>query len=71
MSDLVVDARGRSCPEPVLMTMQTMGKKAEQFDVLVDNKVAVENITRCCNSKGFALQVVEEGEDYRLKIKRK
>ena len=66
-----VDARGRSCPEPVILTMQAMKEKGNSFDILVDNKVAVENITRCCNSKGYSLEVMEEGSDYRLKITRK
>lgn len=71
MSQISVDARGRSCPEPVLMTIQAMKSNQGAFEVLVDNQVAIENIKRCCGSKGYAIEVVEDGEDYRLKIKRK
>lgn len=71
MKRLIIDARGRSCPEPVLMTMQAMAKNEKTFQVFVDNKVAVENITRCCNNKGFNLTVIEDGADYKLNINRK
>ncbi len=71
MCNTSVDARGMSCPEPVLMTMQTISSGVDTFEVLVDNHVAVENITRCCNNKGYAVVVTEDGETYRLNISRK
>lgn len=67
----MIDARGRSCPEPVVMTMEEMNNKVDKFEVVVDNQVAVENITRLCNNKGFNIKVIQEGVDYRLKIRRK
>nr|WP_307989126.1 sulfurtransferase TusA family protein [uncultured Niameybacter sp.] len=71
MKSLEIDVRGRSCPEPVFLTMEAIKKGEETFVVLADNKVAVENIKRCSNSKGFNVEVIEEGEEYRLKLKRK
>lgn len=71
MKSLEIDVRGRSCPEPVLLTMEAIKKGEESFVVLADNKVAVENIKRCSSSKGFNVEVIEEGEEYRLKLKRK
>ena len=43
----MVDARGFSCPMPVVMTKKEIEKtKAAQLEVMVDNKVSVENVTR-------------------------
>ncbi len=42
-----VDARGRSCPEPVILTRQALADKSiKQLTVLVDAAVARENVTR-------------------------
>lgn len=71
MKSLEIDVRGRSCPEPVLLTMEAIKKGEEAFVVLADNKVAVENIKRCSSNKGFNVEVIEEGEEYRLKLNRK
>lgn len=71
MSDYRVDVRGRSCPEPVLMTVEAIKKNPETFEILADNLVAVENIQRCCTNKGYTLEVVEDGDTYTLTAKRK
>lgn len=66
----IIDARGRSCPEPVIMTQQAV-KKEDKVAVLVDNQVAVDNITRFCNNKGFAIVVSEKEGEFTLEIAKK
>lgn len=34
---VIVDARGLSCPEPVVMTRKAMADKQARYQVLVDN----------------------------------
>ena len=47
----MVDARGQSCPIPVVMTRKALEKeKPARLEVLVDAQVAVENVTRCARS---------------------
>ena len=41
-----VDARGLSCPEPVIQTKNAMASKEAEYEVLVDNVVAKENVSR-------------------------
>lgn len=42
-----VDARGLSCPEPVILTHKALEDKSlQQLIVLVDAAVARENVTR-------------------------
>ena len=64
----VVDARGRSCPEPVLMTKKALAQQSGRLQVLVDNQVAVDNITRFAQNKGLAVRVENKGSDFRLTI---
>ena len=40
-----VDARGYSCPEPVIMLRKAMMKKDAAYTVLVDNAASKENVT--------------------------
>ena len=41
-----VDARGLSCPEPVIQTKNAMASKEAEYEVLVDNVVAKENVSK-------------------------
>ena len=54
----------------MILTQQAL-KSADSATVLVDNQVAVENITRFCTNRGFAIAVQEAGGEYTLDIKRK
>lgn len=67
MEQPVIDARGLGCPEPVVLTQQA-SRQYDVFQVLVDNEVAVQNITRFCTNKKLKLQVQEEDEQWRLSI---
>jgi len=62
-----VDARGLSCPIPVVKTKQAIDKGPEEFCVLVDAYVQVENVTRLAESQGYSVEVQEEGESYRIR----
>lgn len=64
----VVDARGHSCPEPVLMTKKALAQQSGRLQVLVDNQVAVDNITRFAQNKGLAVRVENKGSDFQLTI---
>lgn len=64
-----IDARGRSCPEPVIMTKQAVeSNPGQEIEVLVDANVAVENITRFAENSGYSVSVKEDGEDFVLKL---
>ena len=39
-----VDARGYSCPEPVIMTRKALMSKEAEYTVLVDNTASRENV---------------------------
>lgn len=65
-----IDAIGRSCPEPVLMTKQGLAESPEGVTVIVDNAIAVENITRFAGNKGYKTEKKVENGLYTLEITR-
>ncbi|MBM6871274.1 sulfurtransferase TusA family protein [Pseudoflavonifractor phocaeensis] len=62
-----IDARGYSCPEPVLMTKNAL-KKGLPLQVLVDSMTPVQNITRFATNAGYQVDCKSVGEDYELTI---
>ena len=63
-----VDARGHSCPIPVVMVRRAV--TAEKPEALVDNQCSVENVTRYGSSQGYKVEVTAEGADFRLSLKK-
>ena len=50
----MIDARGYSCPMPVVMVQKEVKANAPQtLEVLVDDPCAVENITRVASNNGY------------------
>lgn len=66
-----IDACGRSCPEPVLMTKKALAAGEEGYLILVDNATAKENVTRYAQNHGYAVEAEEEGATFRLRLGRK
>jgi tRNA 2-thiouridine synthesizing protein A len=68
----VVDARGLSCPQPVLMTLGEIKKLGKgQIEVLVDTDTSKENVSRAVESQGWKVQDIRgEGDGYRIEIKK-
>ena len=66
----IVDARGFSCPQPFLMTMDEIKKVSKgEIEVLVDTDTSKENVSRAARSEGWQVKDVQgEGEGYRITI---
>ena len=65
----IVDARGLSCPAPVIKTKAAAeAMDAGEIVVLVDEEVAKENVSRLCRSLGCQLEVAEEAGEFRLTV---
>ena len=63
----MIDARGYSCPEPVMMLRKAMFTKEDSYEILVDNRISVENLT---GHNGYDTECKEEGEDFHLFIRK-
>jgi tRNA 2-thiouridine synthesizing protein A len=63
-----VDARGLSCPQPVLLTMDKL-KTLHQGElvVLVDTETSRENVSRAAAGLGWQVkEVLSQGEEFRI-----
>lgn len=59
-----VDARGLSCPEPLMMAMDAVNANpGERVRVLVSNATARDNIKSVATRRKHAVAVVEDGAD--------
>jgi tRNA 2-thiouridine synthesizing protein A len=68
----IVDARGLSCPQPVLMTMNEIKKGGkDEIVVLVDTETSRENVSRAAATRGWLVHGIEnEGNEFRITIVR-
>ena len=67
---ITVNAVGKACPEPVIMTRAAVEKGAAELEVLVDNAVAVSNVTRFLEGQGFRVQHQENGGEFKVTARR-
>ena len=68
----MIDARGLSCPMPVVMVQNEVKKNApEELKVQVDSMVCVENITRFANTKKYEVEVTKKDGEFKLTLKKK
>lgn len=67
----MIDARGRSCPEPVIMIKKAMDSNEAAYQIMVDNIAAVENVTRFARHSGYQTAVEQAEDTYTLTITRK
>lgn len=65
-----IDARGLSCPEPVVLLQRAMKSNADAYELLVDNVAAKENATRFAEHQGYRVAATETDGEYRLAIAR-
>lgn len=64
-----VDARGLSCPQPVILTRQAlMTTGAKTLTVLVDTMTQVYNCSRAAEKLGWKVEYEQQGDAYELKI---
>jgi selenium metabolism protein YedF len=56
-----IDARGLSCPQPVVMTKKKLEEMDDHtLDVLVDNKASSENVARFAKNAGCDVETEEK-----------
>lgn len=67
-----IDARGLSCPQPVLMTLDGIKKSAaDELIVLVDNDASKENVSRAAKNRGWDVQDIREQDgEYHITIRK-
>lgn len=62
-----VDARGLSCPQPVILTRAALQKVGcGEVSVVVDTMTQVHNCTRAAQKLGWEASYEEQGEVFKL-----
>ena len=64
-----IDARGLSCPQPVILTKKALEDHGE-IVVIVDNETAQENVKRMAQSQGCDVKIEKRDGDIFLTISR-
>jgi tRNA 2-thiouridine synthesizing protein A len=64
-----VDARGFSCPVPVVKTKKAMDTNpGKELTVLVETAVSKENVSRLAQNKGYSINVESVDDEYKLTL---
>ena len=61
-----IDAKGKSCPMPVIMAKKEIDAGVKFFEIEVDNKIAVENLKKLANSQGFTTTIKEDNGTFKV-----
>ena len=67
-----IDARGLSCPQPVMMVLQEIkAGTANEIRIMVDTDAAKENVSRAAMGKGWTVAGISESDGvYSIEIKK-
>jgi TusA-related sulfurtransferase len=66
-----VDARGLSCPQPVINAHKKMKEmRSGNIEVLVDTTTSRDNVTRMATKEGWNVEVQKEEGDILLVLKK-
>ncbi len=69
MTDIkTVDARGLSCPQPVILARHALNQGAFPVQVVVDTGTSRDNVTRMAQSLGYRVSVAAQGDQFVLTI---
>ncbi len=64
----IIDARGLTCPKPVLECKDFIEKNkgVKEFLVIVDNEASKENVSRFLRSKGFSVDINKKEDEFEI-----
>jgi len=64
-----IDARGKGCPVPVMMTEEAVSKITEGIvEVVVDNEESALNVAGYAAQHGLFAETTKEGQDWKVKV---
>ena len=67
-----VDARGLSCPQPVILTRRALQQTSvKDVIVLVDTMTQVYNCTRAAEKLGWQAKYEEKGDIFELTLRKR
>lgn len=65
-----VDARGKMCPMPLIMTKKALNEISENetLEILIDNETSVKNVSRFLEEHNMSISTEKQGKVFRLKV---
>ncbi len=64
-----IDARGLTCPIPVVRTKQAITENpGEKITVLVETAVSRENVSRLAKSLGYSVAIEKVADEFRISL---
>lgn len=63
-----VDARGLSCPEPIMLTAEALKNEKDPIKVLVSEPAQKENVEKYAKSQGKKATSKEVGDEFEIVI---
>ena len=63
-----VDARGLSCPQPVILAKKAIGEGQFPIEVWVDTVTSRENVRRAAEKAGCHVSVQQQGDEFKLTL---
>lgn len=69
MSEKILDARGLSCPEPVLLAKQVLKNSPNGgFTVAVSTPTARDNVASLLEAGGFSPSIEKQQDDWFIQV---
>ncbi len=63
-----VDARGLSCPQPVILSKKAIEAGQFPIQVIVETVTSRENVRRMAEKAGYKVAVEQTGDEFKLTI---
>lgn len=61
-----VDARGLSCPQPVILVQKALAEGKFPVEVLVDSVTSRENVRRMAEGKGCKVEIIPQEDEFKM-----
>lgn len=66
---MIIDARGKPCPTPVIMTKKYLDSITEgTFTVIVDSEVSKINVSKFLESQGVSFEIDQSGNEFKFTV---
>jgi len=66
MNTITVDARGLSCPQPVILAQRAIASGKFPVEVLVDTVTSRENVRRMAERQGCKVEITQQEDEFKL-----
>jgi len=70
MANTIVDARGLSCPQPVILARKAIEEGVFPVEVWVDSVTSRENVRRMAEMNRCKVEVEESEDEFRLILRK-